>query len=121
MNQWRWATKGSSNNNNEDGQARFVVLQKEKTKSSTYTGGRKRKKSNVQPPAPKLKEEIFHQKIKKVELKVQLIAEVEEEFDKTKYYLNASDLTQEELVAIFSIYDVDNKGGIDETEMLTSK
>ena len=52
---------------------------------------------------------------------MQLIAEVEEEFDKTKYYLNASDLTQEELVAIFSIYDVDNKGGIDETEMLTSK
>ena len=98
------------------------MLQKEKRKPSTDTGGRKRKKSNVQPPpAPKLKAEIFHQKIKKVETKVQMIAEVEDEFDQTKYYLDASDLTKEELVAIFSIYDVDNKGGIDENEMLTSK
>ena len=124
LNQWAWASDAK----NQDGQARFLQPPEGTPKASVpkfkhKKGTLKRKHtkngsivSEAPPKPPPDKAETFHQvKTKKVPKKVKVKKVIE--IDDSKYYLDAADVEREELIAIFQVYDVDNKGGICSEEM----
>ena len=124
LDQWTWA---SSVNNDGNGQARFIqtpqpskaALPKFKHKS----GITRKKTSNgsyvddplALPPPPKAV--IFHQKRVEKPKPVEKKIKRKDSIDTSKFYLDASDVTKDELVSIFSLYDTDKKGGISGAEM----
>jgi Ca2+-binding EF-hand superfamily protein len=130
LTQWRWALK----NNESGGQARFVatgskgtnengIKQEKKKLKAGIPHQKTRKISKIQkpepPPLPKKKDAVPKQNIKKKktikkkEIKQQVVIDV------SKYYVDASDVTEDEFISLFSLYDVDGTGGIDGNEMLT--